>query len=387
MTLGMQVRTGRSRRTCAIVRENVKETAMRNLAFLGVVGVIAAGTALAKDAAAPKQPARRRPAIGILPVRGQFETRVQTSPRFKKQNRPAASKPASVNGLQVTVQPEKKTFAGNGPLAFEVTLRNVSERPFQLDRATLLGGSPKLVISNQKTAAQWTAPELKKGATAKTVMLKPGKTVKYTLVVESRFIVPVPIPFPGPRPLPPRRFAPKAAQPGVLRQPGKPGIVIGGPIRRPPIFVNQLLPCGQGPCRGRIFLEFTAPDAAKSKTPFWSGKLASGTFDFEVGKPEPVWTPGQPLKKDQAIRLAHPVAERALSASYKPVAGLRPAKVGPWIESPEKTATAKQDKAGNWTVSWTSFPKTGHSYNVTVTVSKFGGAAVTEVFTGYSKAP
>lgn len=361
---------------------------MRSLILLGVVGVVAAGTVVAKDAVAPKPPARRRPAIGILPVRRQFETRVQTSSRFKKQDRPAASQPASVNGLQVAVQPEKKTFAGNGPLAFEVTLKNVSEKPFQLDRATLLGGSPKLVISNQKTAAQWTAPALKKGATAKTVTLKPGKTVKYTLVVESRFIGPVPIPFPRPRPLPPRRAVPavpKAAQPA----PAKPGVAVGAPIRRqrPPIVWNGLLPCGQGPCRGRLFLEFTAPDAAKGKTPIWSGKIASGTFDFKVGKPEPVWTPGQPLKKEQAIRLAHPAAERALSASYKPVAGIRPAKVGPWIESPEKTATAKKDKAGNWTVSWTSFPKTGHSYNVTVKVSKFGGATVTEVFTGYSKAP
>jgi hypothetical protein len=360
---------------------------MRNLKWLGLVGSIAAGTALAKDVVAPQQPARRRPAIGIVPMRGQFETRVQTAPRFKKQDRPAASKPMTINGLQVTVQPEKKSFAGNGPLAFEVAMKNVSEKPFQLNAATQLGGSPKLVISNRKTAAQWTAPELKKSTTAKTVTLKPGKTLKYTLVVESRFIG-GPIPFPGPRPIPlPRpRVVPKAAQPAVLPPPGKPGVVIGVPIRRRPIVVNPLLPCGQGPCRGRLFLQFVAQNAEES-APQWSGKIASNTFDFEVGKPEPVWTPGQPLKKEQAIRLAHPVAERSLSASYKPVAGIRPAKAGPWIESPEKTATAKQDKAGNWTVSWTSFPKTGHSYNVTVTVSKFGGAAVTEVFTGYSKVP
>lgn len=360
---------------------------MRDLALFSILSVIVVGTAVAQDAI-PKRPAQRRPAIGIVPARGQFATRVQTTPRFKKQDRPAASKPATVNGLQVTVQPEKKSFAGNGPLAFEVALKNVSEKPFQLDRATLLGGRPKLVISNRKTAAQWTAPVLKKSATAKTVTLKPGKALKYTLVVESRFIGgPIPFPVPRPIPLPRPRAVPKAAQPAVLLPPGKPGVVIGAPIRRRPIILNPTLPCGQGPCRGRLFLEFDAPDAAKGTTPFWSGKIASNTFDFEVGKPEPVWSPGQPLKKEQAIRLAHPVAERSLSASYKPVAGIRPAKAGVWIESPEKTATAKQDQAGNWTVSWTHFPKTGHSYNVTVTVSKFGGAAVTEVFSGYSKAP
>jgi hypothetical protein len=362
---------------------------MRHLTLIAVASVIITGAAVAKDAVAPKQAIRGR-TVRILPVvRRQFATRVQTASRFKKQDRPAASRPAGVNGLQVTVQPEKKTFAGNGPLAFEVTLKNVSEKPFQLNRATLLGGGPKLVISNQKTAAQWTAPELGKPSTtaAKTVAIPPGKSVKYTLVVESRFIVPVPVPFPGPRPLPPRRAVPRAVQPAVLRQPGKRGIAIGAPIRRRPFVWHPSLPCGQGPCRGRLFLEFTAPDAAKSKTAFWSGKIASGTFDFEVGKPEPDWTPGQPLKKNQAIRLAHPVAERALSASYKPIAGVRPAKAGPWIESPEKSAAAKKDKSGNWTVSWTHFPKNGHSYNVTVSVSKFGGATATEVFTGYSKAP
>ena len=53
-----------------------------------------------------------------------YRVSVQSKPKFPKAERPNASVPASLKGLSVTIQPEKKTFAGNGPLAFEVQLTN-----------------------------------------------------------------------------------------------------------------------------------------------------------------------------------------------------------------------------------------------------------------------
>jgi len=364
---------------------------MRNLMLVGLVSSLLIGTvASSRDRVAPPQ--KGKP-IRIIPpvVRGKFELRVQKDSRFPKEERPAASKPASNDGLQITVQPEKKEFAGNGPLALEVVLTNTSKKPLRLNRVNELGGTPRLVIANQKTAGQWTVKG-KTGKSAKTLTLQPGKSTKYTVVVESTgFIRPRPIPLPRPRPLPPRRLPPQrtevkgADKPVIVQPAGKPKIGIGRPIRRPIVW-NPTLPIGQGPCRARLFLEFQdGSKTADAKAAFWTGKIVSGPVDFKIGKPEPGWTPGQPLQKKQAIRLAHPVAERALKAAYKPVAGLRPPKQGPWIESPEKSATAKKDKTGNWTIRWAAFPKTGHQYNVTVKVSKFGGARVTEVFTGYSK--
>lgn len=349
------------------------------VALTGLLTTILIGNA---EDRAPVQKRIAKPGIAIVPaVQGRFQLRVQKSARFPKEARPAASQPASVNGLVITVQPEKKEFAGNGPLAFEVTLKNSSKNPITLPAASRLGGTPKLVTSNQKTAAQWTIAGKLYGGRSQTIA--PGKTLTCTVVVEANWIGfprPIPLPQPIPRRLPPQKIKGKAKAAQIKR-----GAPIGRPIR-PPVWVAPTLPIGQGDITARLFVEFSKPEGEAPKG-LWTGKIASATFTFKVGKPEPGWTPGQPLNKQQAIRLAHPVAERALSAAYKPIAGLRPPKQGPWIENPEKTATVKKDKNGNWTVSWAEFPKTGHSYNVTVTVSKFGGASVREVFTGYSKRP
>lgn len=315
----------------------------------------------------------------VAPVRGKFQLRVQKQARFPKEKRPAASKPATVNGLTITVQSEKQEFTANGPLALEVVLKNTSQKPITLPAAATLGGKPRLVMSNTKTKAQWQLPgKLEAG---KSVALAAGKSVRYTVVVEARFVVPRPIPLPGPRPRPlPRRLQPAK---GALQanQKGRRGIA----IRRPIIVAQPQMPVGQGPCNARLFLEFAKPEGDAAPKNLWTGKIASAPFSFNVGKPAPIWRPGTPLDKNRAIQIAHRVAERALTGHYKPLAGLRPPKKGPWIESPAKTATAKKDKSGNWRVSWTAFPSKGHSYNVTVAVNRFGGATATEVFTGYSR--
>lgn len=357
-----------------------------------------AGSAQAGRAIADPPVKRRR----IPPRVNRFTMRVQKSARFAKEDRPAASVPNSEKGLQITIQPEKKEFAGNGPVALEVTLTNVSKKAFRLNQPGTLGGTPKLVMANQKTAAQWSITAKPRGANPKdVVVLKPGKTLTCYVVVEGTMIFPRPIPFPrplpGPNPLPvpPRRRIQFKGAPGVgggaapVDQPkiviGKPGRPIG-PIR-PPIVIRPTLPVGQGPVKATLFVEFKETETDNAKTPrLWTGKIASKPVTFKIGKPSFI-VPGQPVSKEQAIRVAHPAAERALKAAYRPVKGLRPPKVGPWIESPEKTATAKKQKNGGWTVSWTHFPKSGFSYNVTVSVSRFGGANVTEVFTGYSKSP
>ncbi|GAB4136867.1 MAG: hypothetical protein Tsb009_04130 [Planctomycetaceae bacterium] len=308
-----------------------------------------------------------------VPVRQKFQLRVQKISRFPRQLRPAASKPASKNGLEVTIQPEKKSFPLNSPLAFEVKLTNRSKQGMLLFGVDGLGVKPKLVVANLKNANQWSIqsqfdPARKNG---KSIPLMPGKSLTLYLVAESS-LIPRPGPIPIPRPRKPSPFL-------QIRQ--------GRPIIRPPIPVNQNLPCGQGKCRARLFLEFQQnPDKRRFPFPHWVGKLASESVDFQVGKPEPIFVPGQPLTKDRAIKLAYPVAERALRAHYKPIENIRPPHPGPWIESPEKTAIAKKSAAGVWTVSWTHFPKAGHGYNVKVEVFANGLANLRDVFTSYSRA-
>ena len=339
--------------------------------LLIAAGFLVAADAVQKPGKPAVQPRVARP-IRVKPIiRNQFQFRVQKSSRFPKQARPAVSKPVTNRGLQVTVQPEKKEFAGNGPLAFEVVLTNRSQKGLMLYSPNGLGKSPQLVISNLNNANQWTiSSTLKLGGSS--TPLAPGKSLTLTAVVETRFVRPVPFPQPIPRP-------------NVRRGKGAAQIRIGRPIR-PPIIAVPAMPCGQGKCRARLLLEF-AENPQKKRYPFphWTGKIASGPIDFTVGKPRPIVVPGGPASKDQAIRLAHPVAERALQGHYKPLANVRPPRVGPWIESPEKTAAVKKSATGGWSVSWTSFPAKGHGYNITVEVSNRGGAVVREVFTSYSK--
>lgn len=349
----------------------------------------AVGLFFAADAAAQPPAAQRQPVVKPIRIRPQvrvpFQLRVQKTSRFPKEARPAASQPVSTRGLQVTIQPEKKEFAGNGPLAFEVVLTNTSKRGFMLHSPHGLGTSPKLVISNQTNANQWSiVGKLDTGHVP--AALAPGKSLTLTVVVEARFIRPVP--FPQPRPLPrplPGRPNVRNQKAGAALQVKQRRPVIGRPIR-PPVVVAPSLPCGQGQCRARLLLQFTqTPLKRRYQFPHWQGKIASGTVDFKVGKPQPIVGPGGPNTKEQAIRVAHPVAERALRNHYKPVDGVRPPRVGPWIESPEKTATVKKLANGGWTISWTRFPRNGHGYNVVVDVRRGGGAVVREVFTSYSK--
>ncbi|MCH8150389.1 MAG: hypothetical protein IH987_20825, partial [Planctomycetes bacterium] len=68
----------------------------------------------------------------VLAPQPKYRVTVQSKPKFAPENRPAASQPAVEKGLSVTIQPERTKFAGNGPLAFEVVLKNVSEKTFLL---------------------------------------------------------------------------------------------------------------------------------------------------------------------------------------------------------------------------------------------------------------
>jgi hypothetical protein len=325
-------------------------------------------------------------------VQATFAMKIETKPRFPKTARTAASQVAETKGLAVTIQPEKNTFAGNGPLAFEVVFENKSKKPILLHGLEHLGVGPKLVVANLANTNQWTVVgKFEKAKNMPAVKLAVGEKKKYTLVVEAtRFIrPPVIVPFPRPRPRPfPARGHVKADR-AVAAPPrrGKP-IQIAPPRRRPPVFIGPLLPCGQGKCRVRLLLEFKqAANAGKQAASQWVGRVATGTVDFTVGKPVPGVVPPivvQPFTKERAITSAHEAAERALQANYKPVAGIRPAHKGAWITDPQKSAGVKVKKGTGWTIQWTSFPKAGFSYNVTVDVNTGGGAVVREIFTGFS---
>lgn len=345
------------------------------MVLLAIVAVAAV------DAKTPKEkPVGRR--IRPVPViQRPYRLTVQKTARFPKGKRPEAAKPATNKGLSVTIQPELKKFAGNGPLAFEVILKNDSEKTFMLYGAERLGKGPKLVIANLTTAAQWTLSGTPaKGDGKPSVALAPGKSLKFTAVVEGAVQV-VPLPRPFPRPIPKR---------GLLEA----GKKIAAPVdrRRPAIIALATLPCGMGKCRTRLLLEFVAdPRERKHKFPHWTGKIATNPVDFEIGKPQPIRPPigippiVGPVTKAQAVKLAHTAAERALNANYKPAEGIRPPHKGVWIDQPEKSGEASQRQGGGWTVRWTHFPKRkGFSYNVTVDVNSAGAAVVREIFAGYS---
>jgi hypothetical protein len=316
-------------------------------------------------------------------VQPKYRVTVQSKPKFPQQKRPAVSQPASERGLSVTVQPERMEFAGNGPLAFEVVLKNVSQQPFLLYGAEVLGRKAKLVIANRKTAAQWEPGLPAAGKDVAAVELAPGKTLTYSLVVEGVFAFPRPLPRPLPRPIPrpfPKRQKIQAAAGAAVQI-----------DRRRPVFIGPVMPCGMGPCRVRLLLEFNTDPRRRYKIPQWTGKIATGTVGFEVGRPQPIQPPivgppfGGPITKQQAVKLATPVAERVLDSNYKPVEPVRPPHKGAWIVQPEKTARVKQRKGGGWTVNWTHVPMgKGFAYNVTIAVGSTGAVSVQEVFTGYS---
>lgn len=117
-------------------------------------------------------------------VQPSFRMVVQKKPRFPGGPRPEPSKPAVERGLSVTIQPERKEFAGNGPLAFQVVLKNDSKATFMLYGADQLGRQPRLVIANLETTTQWivTKSNVIRPAAASTT-LAPGKSLTYTIVV------------------------------------------------------------------------------------------------------------------------------------------------------------------------------------------------------------
>ena len=345
------------------------------------------------EPAAQGKPLRAGVVKPIAPIANpKYKVSVQSKPKFPNAERPQASVPASLSGLSVTIQPEKKTFAGNGPLAFEVQLTNTSKKPFLLYRGATLGEGAKLVISNRQTAAQWEPGTPAIAQRGGVVSLPPGKSVKYSLVVETRFVaIPFPRPLPQPLPRPIRRrlelrdTAPPPVQvPAVRWRPRLPAVIV-------PPFIGPVRPCGQGPCRVRLWLEFKGEPLGKYATPLWIGKIATGTVDFEVGATQPIKPPVivppivGPLTKAQAVTLAHAAAERALVVNYQPVQPVRPPHAGAWISNPQKTARVKEQQGGGWTVSWTQIPKgKGFRFNVMVQIGVRGGAQVQEVFTGYS---
>lgn len=254
---------------------------------------------------APGQIIERR----VLPPQPRaFRLTTQEKPLVPGEPRTKPSTPASQQGLEIVVRPERKEFALNGPLSLRVTLKNVSERTLRIPAAAALGGHVELVVSNQKTGAQWTISSPAKAAekvAAKS--LKPGESYTVTLIakapanqwppIERPFPLPVqPQPVDNPRiqPLPAgkpvvRPAVNDAAQPKpgpnqVLPPGGQP--VPGNPRIMPrPVFPQQGMPCGVGPCRALLLLEFpgnAAAPGALAGGKLWTGRIAAQPVDFEV---------------------------------------------------------------------------------------------------------
>lgn len=350
------------------------------LVSLGIVGV-------AEDRVAPPgvvPPVRRPPIVRppivkpLPPVRApEWTVTVREKSRFDEKQWGEASEPTSDRGLRITLQPERKSFAGNGPLAFRVELTNTTDGPLVLANGSKLGDSPRLVLANQKTAAQWSLSA--KSDDSKPLTIPAGESVQRTLVVSAEQVF-VPLPQPIPRPIP---FRIQPAKGDELQAKKKVQPAGAQPIIRPagPIVAQwATVPVGQGTVRVRLLLEFEKSDAKNT----WSGKLASKPVECTIGGPEAPPVIGVPTTREQAIQKAMPAAEAALSANDRPVPGIRPGHVGEWLVDPEKTAEVKETDNG-WRVSWTHTPKgKGFGYNVSVDVNRGGGTVVREVFTSYS---
>lgn len=335
----------------------------------------------AREAAAPD--AKIRP----LPANATFRLVVEKDPRLPKGDRPESTAPAGDGRLSVSIQPERKQFPANGPLAVDVTLKNTSEKAFSLFGLDQLGGKPDLVIVHLKTAGQVHQVGPAVDPKGSSVLLEPGKSVTRTVVVEyePKFFAPPPFnPVPGPIPLP------RAAQPAPAVDGKAPAI---DAERRRPALIAAPVPvtiAPEGTVRLRLMLEFVAPPDNRPAQPHWTGKLASEAIDVELTAPvavPPVVGPivGPPMNRDQAIAVAHRAAEAALNAAYNPVDPVRPPHEGAWIAEPAKDASVKDRNGGGWTVSWTHTQKgKGFSYHAVIDVDASGATTVREVFGGYS---
>lgn len=311
-----------------------------------------------------------------------WQMTVQETNFFTDNNRPAVSESAESSGLTVTIQPERQEFGNAGPLAFEVVLKNSSPKPFMLYRSDQLGENAKLYMSHTQLRTMWSLTvQGNQGAGGKSVTLKPGDTLKYSLVIQAQPVfVPQPVPLPQPVPVPfPRPVEETEKQPQFRRRPA-------------PIFVASPLPIGAGQSSATLTLEFKAsPLKIQFPHQHWTGKLTTKSTLFTVaGQPVPPVPPvippiAGPLTKEQAIARAHTIAEAALNQFYQPVEDVKPPHTGAWITGPEKTAQVKSPQPNTWLIQWTAFPKSGHSYNVTVSIDASGSTDVTEVFAGYSR--
>ncbi len=353
----------------------------RAIRFLAGFGLVLASGVLLAQVEDKAERRERKPAPPLV-AQTAFELKVETKPRFPNENRPEASTPVEEKSLAVTIQPEKSEFAGNGPLAFSVTIQNTSKSSLSVYGLEHLGVSPKLVISNQGNANQWSITgDFDKAKDQAAIELGGGESKTYTLVIEANAVaIPQPIPLPRPFPLP-------GPVPENI-QPGKPNAVRRIVPPRPPVAIGPALPSGEGACRAMLLLEFRGDPVRLYKQPIWTGKIATGTVDFKVGKAQPIAVPpvvGGAMTKERAIQVAKAAAERALTANYRPQANVKPAHQGEWIKDAEKTANVTENKTGGWTIAWTHFPKTGYSYNVKVDVSTSGTANVREVFASYSE--
>ncbi|MCA9073179.1 MAG: hypothetical protein KDA84_29855 [Planctomycetaceae bacterium] len=368
---------------------------MRNLICLAsLAGLLSMAGLLSAEPFFQEKDQRRIVKPGpIVVMANSFKMKVQTQAKFPNAQRPEASIPTENKSLSVMIQPEKKSFAGNGPLAFLVTFENKSNKSMMLFGLEHLGESPKLVIANLDNTNQWSLTgEFAQDKNPPAIELEPGKSKTYTLVVEGKpVILPRPIPLPGPIPLPrpvpfPQPLKEDAVNPGQPAVRKVPPKIL--PPQRPPVVIGPTLPCGEGQCRARLLMEFQTDPIRRYQHPTWTGKIATNTVDFEIGKPEPIPVPpvvGGPITKERAIELAQTAAERALDSNYRPVPGIKPAHRGEWIANAEKTATITEKKTGGWTIAWTDFPKKGFSYNVKIDVNTNGSAVIREVFTSYSE--
>ena len=170
--------------------------------FAGLV-VTAAGT--------DKTPPLKPPPPGRI-VQFPFRIIIQKRPRFPDGQRPEPSKPVVERGLSVSIQPERKEFAGNGPLDFQVVLKNDSNASFLLYGVEHLGLTPKLVISNLENTNQWVVTRTVVTCKAMfSTVLAPGKSLTYAIVVERVSSV-IPFPNPIPRPIPSTKRPPEMSQ-------------------------------------------------------------------------------------------------------------------------------------------------------------------------------
>ncbi len=309
---------------------------------LFVVLVVPAALSAQEGTSLPKEPAGRRGSQVIIRpgprISPGFRLTVQKEPRFPNGQAGERSIPSESRGLEVSLQPEKAQFSDRGPLAFRLTYRNTSDKAFLLDHPDRLGASARLVIANQATAAQWTlTSDFPKPRGNALIRIEPGASLRYTLVVSSRPpFIPQPRP-PRPIPIRPQARQSDSTAPGTTeakeagKTPGsnvprdsstqsesriRPPVIVPRPRPRPrpvpPIVISPQLPCGAGPCRAMVLLEFKGNTAVKNGgPPLWVGKIATRPVDVTIAASRPIII--QPRPRVEAVPLFRKPAGSAQS--------------------------------------------------------------------------